>query len=696
VIKRVRASIGALGFLPLAMLVLSLGMTLALTLIIQGVVDQQERRLVHERGAEIAASLKTSVSAVDASLPLLTRVARLDRPGGVSEFDEAARPLLTGGVRTLGIVERQGGVLRVRNAVGDGPKVADAISGPRAALVRRALATPRLVTDLWTDAGGTHLVVAKREHSLVAYQESAAAPTRPIPQTPGAPYNDLEVAIYASPDPVPSKLVLASTGRALHGGVIDRRVQPVGADRWLLLTASRTPLVGGVAHALPWLVLAGGLLASLLTTSLVTVLSRRRRYALAAVDARTAELRTALAEKTDLQDAEREARALAEAANQAKSEFLSRMSHELRTPLNAILGFGQLLELDGLSAEHQDSVDHILKGGRHLLGLVDEILDISRIEAGTMTISVEPVELASALGDVMRLVKPLAAEAGIELRGDLPPADETYVLADRMRLRQVLLNVLSNAVKYNQRGGWVRVSVEPSSEQRIEIRIADSGPGIAPDKIDRLFMPFERLGAELGTTEGTGLGLALSKGLMERMGGTIRADSALGAGSVFILELSEAGSPVTETALDDARSAGRAEPSIGPATLLYVEDNLSNFQLVERVLEPHPQVRLIPAMQGGMALELAHLHKPDVIMLDLHLPDLPGTLVFERLRASPQTRDVPVIVVSADATERQVKRFLQAGAVDYLTKPLDLRRLLEVLRRHIHLEDDAAGSGSLT
>jgi CheY-like chemotaxis protein len=323
-----------------------------------------------------------------------------------------------------------------------------------------------------------------------------------------------------------------------------------------------------------------------------------------------------------------------------------------------------------------------MHGGRHLLGLVDEILDISRIEAGTMTISVEPVEVASALGDVLRLVAPIAAEAGVELSSELPPADEAYVLADRLRLRQVLLNVLANAVKYNHRDGWVRMSVERGSGNRLEIRIADSGPGIPEDKLDLLFTPFERLGAELGHTEGTGLGLALSKGLMERMGGAIRAENAADGGAVFVLELDQVDSAVSDDALDAARLAGEGQPQLGACTLLYIEDNLSNFQLIERVLAPQRSIRLIPAMQGGLGMELAERHKPDLILLDLHLPDVPGAILFERLRANPLTRDIPVVVVSADATERQFKRLLDAGAADYLTKPLDLRRFLDVVRRY--------------
>jgi PAS domain S-box-containing protein len=372
----------------------------------------------------------------------------------------------------------------------------------------------------------------------------------------------------------------------------------------------------------------------------------------------------------------------AERASRAKSEFMSRMSHELRTPLNAILGFGQLLEMDGLSSKHQRSVQQILQGGRHLLGLIDEILDISRIEAGTMTLSVEPVEVVSALGDVLALVAPLASDRGIELLTDFPPAGEIYLRADRQRLRQVLLNLLSNAVKYNREGGWVRVSLQKSSHERVRIRVADTGPGIPPGKLDLLFAPFERLGAEQGDEQGTGLGLALSKGLVERMGGSIRVESEPGEGLVLIVELEQSASPVSERNLAAARLAGvHEQAAVGSGTLLYIEDNLSNFKLVEQIFAGQPGVRLIAAMQGQIGLELAEQHQPDLILLDLHLPDLPGQVVFARLRANPVTRGIPVVILSADATEGQIRRLLSEGATDYLTKPFDLHRFLEVIKR---------------
>jgi PAS domain S-box-containing protein len=382
----------------------------------------------------------------------------------------------------------------------------------------------------------------------------------------------------------------------------------------------------------------------------------------------------------------REARDEAQRANQAKSEFLSRMSHELRTPLNAILGFGQLLEMDGFDGAQGESVEQILRGGRHLLGLIDEILDISRIEAGTMTLSLEPVELTSALSDVLALVRPLAAERGIALDADLPPAGEVFVLADRQRLRQVVLNLVSNAIKYNRDGGSVRLA-HTVDDGHVRMGVSDTGPGIPADRIDALFSPFERLGAEETEVQGTGLGLVLSKTLVEAMGGLIHVESRPGEGSVFTVELAAAANPVDEQALGTVRASRNGVPStLGAHTLLYIEDNLSNFRLVEQIFAGDREITLLPAMQGTLGLELARQHRPDLILLDLHLPDLEGRVVLERLKADPATRDIPVVILSADATQRQIRHLLASGADDYLTKPIDVRKFLDVVGRSLAVE----------
>jgi PAS domain S-box-containing protein len=368
----------------------------------------------------------------------------------------------------------------------------------------------------------------------------------------------------------------------------------------------------------------------------------------------------------------------AERANLAKSEFISRMSHELRTPLNAILGFGQLLEMDDLPSGQDKSVRQILKAGRHLLDLINEILDISSIESGRMALSSEPVNVGDALAEAMDLIRPLTLERTIQL-DDLGVGSDRHVLADRQRLKQVLLNLLSNAVKYNRDGGSVTVSVEVVRDGVLRVAVTDTGPGIPPASLDKLFMPFERLGAEHTGLEGTGIGLALSKRLVQLMGGEIGVESTPDQGSTFWIEMPLVESPVERLAL-----TGDAMPTLedvnGDArTLLYIEDNLSNLELIQRILQRRPAFKLISTMQGGLGLDLAREHQPDLILLDVHLPDMLGDEVLRLLKEDPRTTKIPVVIISADATPGRVRRLLAAGAQDYLTKPIDVRRFLDVL-----------------
>jgi protein-histidine pros-kinase len=377
-----------------------------------------------------------------------------------------------------------------------------------------------------------------------------------------------------------------------------------------------------------------------------------------------------------VEEAVETARRDAEHANLAKSEFLSRMSHELRTPLNSILGFGQLLEMDGLEQAQRDSVAQIMTGGRHLLLLIDEVLDISRIESGNLGISLEPVQLGSVVAEALSLIAPLAAAEAVRLDGDASEFEDWYVCADQQRLNQVLLNLLANGVKYNQEGGTVRIECRPRAKDRVEVAVVDTGRGMTPAQLEHLFEPFDRLGAEQTEVEGTGLGLALSKALVEAMEGTIRAESVPGSGTTVAIELERAQPP------SNGGSPGASlgwKAGAGRRTVVYVEDNASNLKLVEGALSRMPDVRLIPAMRGKLGLDLIREHRPDLVLLDLHLPDLSGAEVLEKLQADPATRDVPVVVVSADATLSQKKRLFAAGASDYLTKPLDVRRLLELV-----------------
>jgi len=377
-------------------------------------------------------------------------------------------------------------------------------------------------------------------------------------------------------------------------------------------------------------------------------------------------------------EAER-AREDAERANRAKSDFLSRMSHELRTPLNAILGFGQLLEMDGLEPQHQESVDQILKGGKHLLDLINEVLDIARIESGRITLSLEPVVLADALSEAIGLIQPLAAEQGIELKAEDARSADRYVRADRQRVKQVLLNLLSNAVKYNRSGGRVIVRCLEVQGDRLRVEVSDQGAGIPPEMMDRLFVPFERLGAEGTGVEGTGLGLALSKGLTEAMGGSLGVTSIPGQGSTFFVELPLAEAPGI---MDEGKEAAKRpvlQAPVGAHTLLYIEDNLANLQLIEGALNHRPGLILLTAMQGSLGLDLARQHQPDLILLDLHLPDMAGEEVLRHLLADPRTKRIPVIVISADATPGQIRNLLATGARAYITKPIDVSRFFEAV-----------------
>lgn len=386
-----------------------------------------------------------------------------------------------------------------------------------------------------------------------------------------------------------------------------------------------------------------------------------------------------ISERKQLESTLEEAREETERASRAKSEFLSQMSHELRTPLNAVLGFAQLLQLlEELPPGGVESVERILSAGEHLLALINELLDIEQIESGRLTTSPEPVDVRQLVAETLELMAPLASQRETDLVNAVPHDPAWHVQADQPRLKQVLLNLLANAVKYGPDHNVVRVIAEPAGESALRIGVRDAGPGISDADQERVFEPFERL---VRDTEGTGLGLTLCKGLVEAMDGAIGLESTLGEGCLFWVELPLVESPIETLEADGGEKLVGEPPPAATAsrTVLYVEDNLSNVRLIEAVLARRPAVRLLSAMQGQLGLELAAGKHPDLILLDLHLPDIPGEEVMRRLQADERTSGIPVVVVSADATVRQIKRLLAAGASDYLTKPLDVKRLLEII-----------------
>jgi signal transduction histidine kinase/CheY-like chemotaxis protein len=363
------------------------------------------------------------------------------------------------------------------------------------------------------------------------------------------------------------------------------------------------------------------------------------------------------------------ARDEAMAASVAKDNFLSRTSHELRTPLTAILGFGQLLQMDDLSADQKESVDQIVKAGHHLLDLINEVLDISRIETGRLALSLEQVFLAELVGEVATLMAPLAADRGVTIERDTP--GDIAVTADRQRLKQVALNLVSNAIKYNRDAGTVTISTYVKGRNGY-LGVRDTGAGIAAENLGRLFRPFDRLGADRSEIEGTGVGLSLSQALVYAMNGSIDVDSTVGSGSTFTVVLPLNTSPAGAPAPGSGEGAGTE------GVILYVEDNLANLPVLERVFRPRRETLQV-AVQGQMCLDVARELVPKVILLDLHLPDIPGEEVLRRLKADPATASIPVIILSADATLGSERRLIEAGAVGYVPKPIDVRRFLDTI-----------------
>jgi PAS domain S-box-containing protein len=387
------------------------------------------------------------------------------------------------------------------------------------------------------------------------------------------------------------------------------------------------------------------------------------------------------------------ARSVADKANLAKSEFLSSMSHELRSPLNAILGFAQLMETGSPlpTPRQKASIDQILKAGWYLLELINEVLDLALIDSGRMSLSLEPIPLDDVMLESQAMIEPQAQKGGIRLsfpRFQIP----YFATADRTRLKQVLINLLSNAIKYNRAQGTVEVTCSATA-QRIRISVQDTGEGLSPLKIAQLFQPFNRLGQEAGAEEGTGIGLVVSKRLVELMGGEIGVKSTVGVGSVFWIELERAAEPQPV--------AGAAElpaPIQEPVrhdgalrTLLYVEDNRANMQLVEQLIARRPDMRLLSAGDGTQGIALARMHQPEVILMDINLPGISGIQALKILREDPATARIPVLAISANAMPHDIRRGLDAGFFRYLTKPIKVAEFMDALDTALDFAEKDSG-----
>jgi len=375
------------------------------------------------------------------------------------------------------------------------------------------------------------------------------------------------------------------------------------------------------------------------------------------------------------------ARAAADKANLAKSEFLSGMSHELRSPLNAILGFAQLMETDSQppTPTQMIGITQILQAGWHLLKLIDEILDLAKVESGQVTISQEPVQLAEVMLECQSMIEPQAQQFGITL---IFPQDDCpyFVQADRTRLIQIIINLLSNAVKYNSPQGTVEVKCSEDKPGRIRVSVSDTGTGLSEEQIPQLFQAFNRLGQEASNLEGTGIGLVVAKRLVELMGGEIGVQSSLGIGSVFWFELNSVPEPQISLKEEEAAVGYVVVPrSEQSYSVLCVEDNQANLKLIELIIARRPDLRLLTAVNGTSGVELARTAQPDVILMDINLPDINGFEALRILRSDPRTANIPVIALTANAMTRDIQRGLQAGFFLYITKPINVNAFMEAL-----------------
>lgn len=381
-----------------------------------------------------------------------------------------------------------------------------------------------------------------------------------------------------------------------------------------------------------------------------------------------------------------EAKDLAEMANNAKSEFLSRMSHELRTPLNAIIGFSQLLELDCKEEQSKENVKEIYVAGKHLLGLINDVLELSKIETGYIEMDLGSVELNYLFDSVLSMLSSIASKNNIRLVNGLEEENNIYVVADQYKLNQVFINLISNAIKYNSESGEVKLEVVLLKDEKVRINFTDTGKGLSEKDQLHLFQPFERLGAENTDVEGSGIGLVITRKLIELMGGEIGVDSKIGCGSTFWIVLPLAKKEILVDISKSSESESLSNDYKNSThnlskKILYIEDNSANMRLVEDIIKKHTSFELLSSMNGNDGIKMAIEQKPDLILLDLNLPDMNGFDVFESIRKNMELKNTPVVAVSANAMQHDVDRAIELGFLDYIVKPIDLFSFKNMLNK---------------
>jgi PAS domain S-box-containing protein len=385
------------------------------------------------------------------------------------------------------------------------------------------------------------------------------------------------------------------------------------------------------------------------------------------------------------------AKSAAEKANLAKSDFLSSMSHELRSPLNAILGFAQLMESAAPepSDSQKESIAQILRAGWHLLDLINQVLDLAVIESGKVSMSLEPVSVAEVMSECQAMMEPEAQQRGVTMT--FPRFhDATFVSADRTRLKQIVINLISNAIKYNKQQGTVVVDCVTSNEERTRISVSDTGAGLSPEKLAQLFQPFNRLGQEAAGVAGTGIGLVVTKQLAELMEGALGVESVAGKGSMFWCDLPSTAAPRVVVEQPEVAAPADAPAPARMRTVLYVEDNPANMKLVEQLIARRPDIRLLTAMNGTLGVEAARTSRPTVILMDINLPGISGVDAFGFLRADPTTAHIPVVALSANAMPRDIQATLDAGFFRYLTKPIKVKEFMDTLNAAFTLAEETS------